>query len=220
MACLLDAALNDVALVPEAGNRPAQLPLELGEITTADIPQLDVFEVVPNALVGVQIRRIAGQLLQMDAFCPALPQELLDHLAAVNGRAIPEDQELAREMPEQMPQEDDHLLSMEGCLPDHVEELALDGDGTDGREMIIGKRDVQDGRRSARSIGSHATRQEVEARLVYPDDSGPVGLRLFLSAGHRSSYQVWIASSLRWVARSMGCWGVQSSARRSRLTWA
>src|SRR5438270_679726 len=138
----------------------------MSQITTTDIPQLDVFEVGPDPLIGVEIKRIARQRLQMDALCPALPQELLDHLAAMNGRAIPEDQERARQVTEQMPQEDDHLLAMEGYLPNHVEELALRGDATDDREMILGQRDLQDGRLAARGVRTHPARQEVDARLV------------------------------------------------------
>ena len=220
VAGLPNAGLNDVVLVPEASNGEAQLLFELRQIPTAHIPQLDSFEVVPDALVSVQVRRIAGQCLQVNAFRSALAQELLDHPAAMNGRAIPDDQQLASQMAEQMPQEAHHVLAMEGGLPDHPEELALGGDAADGREVILGEGDVQGGRLAPWGIGPDSTREEGEARFVYPDDGRSVCFGLCLSAGHRWSYQVWMASSLRWVARSLGCWGLQSMARRRRLTWA
>jgi hypothetical protein len=37
-----------------------------------------------------------------------------------------------------------------------------------------------------------------------------------LSAGQRSVSQAWMAASSRWVARSVGCWGLQPIARRRR----
>jgi hypothetical protein len=39
-----------------------------------------------------------------------------------------------------------------------------------------------------------------------------------LMAGQRSSAHCWIAASLRWVARAMGCCRLQLSWRKSALT--
>jgi len=212
--------LNDRPLVPEPSHRQTDLSFEVSQIATAEIAELNVFEVVPDALVSVQIWRIPGELLQMQALSSAISQELFDGLIAMDGRAVPDHEELAGEMAQQMTEEAHHILAMEGLLPGHVEELAIVGDATDRREMIPGERDVQERSLSAWGIRPHPARQEVEARFVYPDDGLSVSLGPLFSAGHRSSYQVWMASSFRWVARSIGCWGLHLMARSRRLTWA
>ncbi len=220
VAGLADAALNDLALVPEPASCSPQLTAEVRQVPTADVPQFDPFEVVPDAFIRVQIRGVAGQLLQVEALGGTVGQELLHRLPAMDGGAVPDHQQLAGEMAQQMAEEAHHILPPQRVLPEVQQECPVGGDATNGREMIVGERDTQDGRVTARCIGANAARQEVEARFIYPDDSPSVSLGPLLSAGQRSSYQAWMAASLRWIARSIGCWGLQSMARRRRLTCA
>jgi hypothetical protein len=60
-----------------------------GQVRTTTVAQLDPLEVAPDPLVRIKLRRIAGQLLQVQAFASTLAQELFDGLAAMDGRPVP-----------------------------------------------------------------------------------------------------------------------------------
>ena len=81
--------------VPQAFFGLNELAMQLIEIRTTDIAQLHPLEVIPDALIGIEIRRIAGQLLQMQAFGRPALEKVLDLVSAVNGRAIPDEHDLA-----------------------------------------------------------------------------------------------------------------------------
>jgi hypothetical protein len=62
-----------------------------------------------------------------------------------------------------MPQEANHIFSLEGALLLHHVKLALQADTADHREMIARELLVQDGCLAHRSVGTHYCRQQVEA---------------------------------------------------------
>ena len=62
----------------EASGGQAELAPQVLEVPAAHVPQFDPLEVVPDTLVRVQLRRVAGELLQAEALGPALGQEGLD----------------------------------------------------------------------------------------------------------------------------------------------
>jgi hypothetical protein len=51
------------------------------QIATAHVGQLDALEVIPDAFIGIEIRRIAGQLLQVELPGRSSLEEVLDGLA-------------------------------------------------------------------------------------------------------------------------------------------
>ena len=213
---MANAALNDVTLVAKPLGGQAQVMTEGRQIRTAEVAQLHPLQVVPDPLVRIQIRRVPGQLFQVDALGPTAGQEVLDRLPPMDGRAVPDHQQRAGDMPQQMAQEAHHILAGQGSLLDQEHELAIRGDPADGREVILGQGDPQDGRLAAGRVAPNAGGEEGEARFVYPDDGAVFAFSLFLSAGQRSVSQAWMAASSRWVARSVGCWGLQPMARRRR----
>src|SRR5947208_2413727 len=77
----------------------------MGEGLTADIAQLHALEVVPDALVRVEVRGVARERFEADASSAALSQEVLDRLATMDRGAIPDDQELAGDVAQQMLEE-------------------------------------------------------------------------------------------------------------------
>jgi hypothetical protein len=217
---MVNASPNDVTLVAQPLGRQAQVVAKVRQVCTAEIPQLHPLQVVPDPLVRIQIRRVPGQRFQVEALGTTAGQEVFDRLAAMDRRAIPDHQQLAGNMAQQMAQEAHHILAAQGPLLDQEQELAIRGNTTDGREVIFGQGNPQDGRLAAGRIAPHPTGQQIEARFVYPDDGAVFGFGLFLSAGQRSVSQAAMAASSRWVARSVGCWGLQPMARRSRGIWA
>ena len=86
------AGADDVALVAQAFARVDHLEAQVGQVAAADIGQLDPLEVVPDPLRRVQVRRIPRQALQPQPLGRSALQEVLDQLALVDRRSVPDDQ--------------------------------------------------------------------------------------------------------------------------------
>jgi hypothetical protein len=67
----------------------------------AQVLHLNVFQIMPNAFIRVQIRRIARQALQMDGLGRALTQKILNRLTVMGWQTIPEDEQFAVNKPQQ-----------------------------------------------------------------------------------------------------------------------
>ncbi len=80
VAGLPDTGPDDVRLVTQPFLGFAQFAAQMIKVVTTDVPELDPFEVLPDALVGVEIRRIAGQAFQVNTFGSATGQEVFDGL--------------------------------------------------------------------------------------------------------------------------------------------
>src|SRR5215207_2066798 len=97
---MLDATLNYVALMAEPCSCETKFCAKVSAVLAHDILQFHMLEISPDPFVRIEIGRIARQPLQMDAFGPACRQKLLEHLSLVNGGAIPQNQHLARNVPQ------------------------------------------------------------------------------------------------------------------------
>jgi len=75
----------------------------------------------------------------------AAPQEVLDGLAAMNGRAIPDDQQLAADLAQQHAQEAHDIGRAVGLLLGLHEQAPRRHDAADRREMVMGERHLQEG---------------------------------------------------------------------------
>lgn len=161
------AALNDVRLLTEPLARGAKLPSRLLEIrATTEVAQFHPLRVPPDGFFRIQFGRIAGEALQMDPRSRSLAEELLDRFAAVDRRPIPEDQELARDVAQQMLQESDHLRASDGLLVDLDAELLVQAHSTNDQEMIVAERVMQDRSLAYRGIGAHHRGEQIEAALI------------------------------------------------------
>lgn len=210
--------MDDGGLVAEASGGEARLASEVAEGLTADVAEFDALEVVPDALIRVEVRGVARQRLQLDATGTAVCQEVLDGLAAMDGRAVPDDQQLAGDVAEQMLEEAHDIRALERPLLHQHEQSIVRGDGTDDREMIATQWEREDRRLPAWGVGADRAREQVEARFIDPDDRPPLPVGPLFRAGHRSVSHASIAASLRWLARSIGFWTLQPAARRSLPT--
>ena len=201
VAALPHAGLDDVAFMPKAGCGEAEVTSEVWQVLTADVAQLDVLEVVPDALVRVKVRGVAGELLELDAPGAALGQEVFDWLAAMDRGAVPDDQELAGDVAEQVLEEADDVRTLVRVLLDQHQQPTRRGDAADNGQMVTAQGEAEDRRLAARGVGPDGAGQQVEAGLVDPDDGPSFLVRPFLSSGQRSVRQASIAASLRWLAR-------------------
>ena len=68
IAAFPHAAPNDLALMPQTFSCANERSGQVLEVRTTDIDKLDALEVIPNALIRVQIWGIARQLFQMQTF--------------------------------------------------------------------------------------------------------------------------------------------------------
>lgn len=212
-----DIPTNDFHLVPQSSYCFAQLPLQLSHILATHVPKFDPFKVLPYPFIRVQFRRIPWQPLQV--YAPATTtQHLFDFSAPMNWRSIPDDQQLAFNLPQQVAQESSHICSFVCSLLHHQVQSAFLINGTDGRQMISADHLAQHRRLTSRRIGAHYRGQQVETGLVYPEDYSPFPPGLFLIAGHRLRDQLSIAASSRWRARRAGTCKLQPTSRSRRPT--
>jgi hypothetical protein len=164
---------------------------------------------MPEALLRVQLWGIGRQAFQVEALRRAVGQERFDGVAAVDRRAIPDEDHPAGHLPQQVLEKRDHGVSVDGAVLAVEVELALGRDGADSGEMVVGAPLPQNGRLAHRRLGAHDTGQGIESGIVSEEDGLPLGLRPLLRAGQISSRQWAIAASLRCRSRRIGFWGLQ-----------
>src|SRR5215468_1399704 len=121
-------------------------------------------------------------------------------------RTIPDDEELAGDLAQEQAEETHHIGAVVGLRLRLHQQAMVRRDGRNGRAMIPGQRYPQDRGLPLSRPGADVMRQQIEPRLVHPDDHLPLVDGLFLSAGQRCSHQPLTAPASRWVARSMGRW--------------
>src|SRR5258706_741149 len=95
VAALGNARLQDMPLVAQTLLAAAQRKAQRGQISTAAVAQLDALEGVPPPFERIELGRRAGQLLQMEALGRSAGEGVLDRLAAMNGRPVPDDEQRA-----------------------------------------------------------------------------------------------------------------------------
>jgi hypothetical protein len=122
----------------------------------------------------------------------------------MNGRPIPNDEELAGDLAHEHAQEADHLGAVVRPGLGLQEETPITAQRPDRRAVIAGKRDFEHGRLPTPRPRPHLMGQQREPRLIYPDKAPALVGRLLLSAGQRCSHQPRMAASSRCVARSTG----------------
>jgi hypothetical protein len=99
--CTPKEALDKTRFIPHSFHRIAQFFPSMWDIEAAYIAELNPFELLPEPLARVELRGIGRQALQMEVV-RAVREKLLDGVAAVNGRAIPDDHHPARHLAQQM----------------------------------------------------------------------------------------------------------------------
>lgn len=85
---------------PLAGQ--AQFGTEFGEIIAAEVTQLDVLEIAPDAFIGIEVGRVPGELREVQPSRGAPRQEVFDDLRSVDGCPIPDDEQQTGHLAEQM----------------------------------------------------------------------------------------------------------------------
>jgi hypothetical protein len=129
-------------------------------------------------------------------------------------------QQLPRDVAQQVAQKPHHSRCVERARLHLLQQPAVVRQAPDDRQMVARERDAQDRRLAPWRVGAHRGGQQVEGRLVYPDDGSAFCDGFFLSAGRRCAAQSVMAASSRWAARVIGFCTDQPIRRSRRLTWA
>lgn len=195
-----------------------ELAMQLIEIAATDIASLHPFQVIPDALIGVEIRSRAGKLFQMQAFGGSSRKKVFDLLSPMDGGPIPDHHDRATNLAQEHPQKAHDGDRIKRGKTHLHEQAPIGSDAANGSEVVVRQLDPQDRRLPTWGPGAHRHRQQIKSRFIYPDDGGLVLLSFFFRAGQRCSDHCLMASSLRCVARSMGGTRLQPASRNKRLT--
>lgn len=190
----------------------AEFP-SLGGDQIGDLMRL---EMPPHVFDGIEFGRIGWQPLDLNA-SPGGGDVVFDQQAAMNGRAIPEDQDFSGNMPLEMFKEFDHLKTFDAAGMDLKEEPPQ-GQSTDKREAFPVECLLQNGRLSAQRPGARPRRPGAQPAFVNKDNGSVLPARLFFNAGQTSRFQRAIALSSRSMARRSGRWQLKPLAPSNRHT--
>ena len=194
--------------------------MQMRQISTNHVLQFDTFQIAPDPFVRVQLWCVSGESLQMNTGRRPASKEILDLSPAMNGSSVPNDQQLAWNMPQKVLQEADDVDALKGAVLHQHVELSLWRDPADGRKVVSCQTRADDRRLPHWSVGSHDRWQQVETRFVHPKQCEIFLYGLFFTSGQRSCRHRSMASSSRWLARRTGFCTLQPQSRRIRLTWA
>ena len=106
--------------------------MQMRDVEAAQVAQLHPFELLPEALIGVQLWGIGRQALQMQSLRRAIGQECLDDLTAMDGGAIPQDDHTAWDLTQQMFQKGHDIGGIDRLILTVEVQLTFRRDGADG----------------------------------------------------------------------------------------
>src|SRR5262245_41186687 len=100
----------------QAADRQAEFPAQLVEVAAAAVPQFPALEEIPDALVGVQLGRVAGQSLRTQPVSGAGGEEVLDGLTVMDRCTVPDHQQLPAHLPQELAEEGNDRRAAERLL--------------------------------------------------------------------------------------------------------
>ena len=156
------------------GGLPTEFP-GLGGDPIGDFMRL---EMSPHILHRIEFGRMGRQPPDLNA-SPGGGDVVFDQQAAMNGRPIPEDQDLPGNMPLEMIQEFNHLKTLDAAGMD-LKEASPQGQSTDDREALPIERLVEHRGLSTRSPGARPGRPGAQPAFVNKDKGSALPARLFL----------------------------------------
>src|SRR5215213_5157625 len=98
-----------------------------------------------------------------------------------------------------MPQKAHHCAPRKGLRLHLHQQASQRGNPRDHRQMIMWRGHAQDRGLAPWGIRADPSAQQIEPRLVYPDDGSPLLIGFFLILGHSVAYQAAISASSRWL---------------------
>ncbi len=204
----------------QATDGEAEFPPQLIHVLAAPVLQFASLQEIPDTLVGVEVGRGGGQALEVQALGRARREEVLDRLAVMNRRTVPDHQQLAAHLAHQLAEEGHDRRPADGLVLHMGTHPSVRGHGADHRAMVVRQRGAQDRRLSHGGGGTGDERQQREPGLVYEADGALLGRGFAPGAGQVSSRHARTFASSRWLARWIGFWTLSPSFRSRRLLCA
>ena len=144
-----------------------------------------------------------------------LAHELPDRPAAMRGQSVPDDQQLARKMTQQMREKLDDLRAADGSWKQPEIEVPP-SDSRHHRKCLPREVVLQHRCLSFRCPGACAVRALAQSAFVGEDDGTPFFSGFFLIPGQRFRFHARMLVSSRSRARPTGRWQLHPSRRRIR----
>ena len=119
---------------------------KLGLVVRREVPELLVLEVVEHGLGGIQLGRVAWELVDFEPVC-VRGDERLREVALVAGASVPDDDKpLLARVAHQVAQERDDLVFFDAAVVDAEEEISSWCDARDAAELGPAELVSNDGR--------------------------------------------------------------------------
>ena len=176
---------------------------------------------LPDAFIGVELRRISREALQVEP--RGASAKLTDELASMGIPAVPQDDDVPRELPEQSSQEVAGLELSDVFrveLKVKVEALAAgrNRNSRDGGDPVASIEVMNRGRLAHGSPGAGDRGGQLEAGFVGEDEVGTQPPGVFFTRGQSSLMKRRISALLRSSAFFCGFWWLHPKACRSLPT--
>lgn len=176
---------------------------------------------LPDTFVGVELRGVGGQSDKVEPSGSAA--ELLNEASAVRSATIPEDEDVATEMPEQVAQEVTGFQLADVVVVELEEKIQApapggDGDARDRRDPVAPIEVVHQRRLSHRSPGLGDGRGQEEPRFIGENEVGAQPGDVFFTRGQSSRKNLPMLFSSLSRARLLGFWWLQPGLCISRPT--
>jgi hypothetical protein len=163
---MCNAGPDDARLLPKSLAGTAQFFAGLSEAGAADVAQLDMLQVPPDSLLGIELGGVSRKAFEMQPLASLLMQELLDGATAMDRRTVPEYEQLTWNMTQQVAAKANDFHLRDGVLMDlEVQPLILAHAADDG-QMVTRQSVAQHRRVGHRRVCPHDGRQQVKAALI------------------------------------------------------
>ena len=207
---------NDGPSAPHAAQRGGGGQAQFPSLGRQKVANLMRFEMATNILGRVEFRRISRQSFDDDAFAGAR-DVILHQQAAVDRGAIPEDEELAGQVPLEMTEKLDDLRTLDAALV-NLKVKPPEGQAADDRKAPPIEGLMQHRRLAAQRPGADMRWPRAQTAFIDEDDGSLLLTGFFFKAGHSTRRQRRMARSSRSMARRSGRWQLKPLAPRSRQT--
>jgi hypothetical protein len=173
-----------------------------------------VLEMTKDVLTRIQLRCISGKVFQLDTTVLTFHKQL-HHRAAMSRQSIPNNQQGAGNVPQQVSQKLDHLGSLDGSV-EQAKVKVVPTDSGGHRQGLPVEMVLQHRRFSFRGPRPAAVRPLTQSAFVDEDDRATFDFGVFFSSGHRTRFQRRMAFSSRSKAFPVGLWQLQPRSRKIR----
>lgn len=207
-----DAGTQELLRAAEVTKGTGDITGQAGTVVGLAVGEL-TFGPSPHALVGVELRRVGGEVLEPQA--RVARKQSAHKRAAVDVGAVEQHEDGAAKMTKQVAQERHDVERVEVFVQLAAEiELAVtparaERERGDGRDPVVLIPVTQQGRVTPWRPGAPDAGRQLEARFVEEDDVGAQPRGVFFTRGQSRFFQRSIAASSRSSARRSGFWALQ-----------